>query len=578
MKEKIPRTPFSTPLSGSAKETEMRLKNIFSGPKKRPPALFLALVFAMCIFCGNLVSCQVAEAERETPDPAASGSEPPAASQPAEPAAPNSATRSAYVETLEDLFYRSILPDGGEAIFEDMSENTFALADVDGDGREELVLLTQPNIYAGYQGYILDYDQNAGSVYIQFESTPGFTFYRNGALRVDDHHAQGSWTSTFWPHSLYTYQPDTDSYELAGHVDAWEKEISDINPDNLPPFPTEKDVSGAGILYYIEGASRGDEVDQSVYLEWLEPILGDAQPLELEYLPLTEENISRIKAGPSQAWTPVELSNTIQPVCLVDEPYAGFTREETALLEDIPPDVAEQLPRQAVDPHRARRQDYWHDMLLPVAYDEAEDVTIYFVVVPSSMPDIEPGASPDLYALERRGIVIRRGSFAYYGDLAWYTNAHYGSAPLFYAGDLDGEEGDTDPEAALALAWGSGTGCYVESLYVIDLDYFNMCYITPDYSSLPLEITVSPDGKTARLVSGEKELDVDLTQLVEPFKGTVEVGSQVRFEEKDGQIFCDLELDFSCMTLEYLASVRFPVIFEDGVCKLGPAVQMDSFV
>ena len=145
MKEKIPRTPFSTPLSGSAKETEMRLKNIFSGPKKRPPALFLALVFAMCIFCGNLVSCQVAEAERETPDPAASGSEPPAASQPAEPAAPNSATRSAYVETLEDLFYRSILPDGGEAIFEDMSENTFALADVDGDGREELVLLTQPN-------------------------------------------------------------------------------------------------------------------------------------------------------------------------------------------------------------------------------------------------------------------------------------------------------------------------------------------------------------------------------------------------------------------------------------------------
>ncbi len=373
MKEKIPRTPFSTPLSGSAREVELRLKNIFSGPKKRPPALFLALVFAMCIFCGNLVSCQVAEAERETPDPAANGSEPPAASQP-------------------------------------------------------------------------------------------------------------------------------------------------------------------------------------------------------------EENVNRIEAGPSQAWAPVELKNSIVPDCLVDEPYAGFTREETALLEDIPPDVAEQLPRQAVDPHRARRQDYWHDMLLPVAYDEAEDVTIYFVVVPSSMPDIEPGASPDLYALERRGIVIRRGSFAYYGDLAWYTNAHFSSAPLFYAGDLDGEEGDTDPEAALALAWGSGTGCYVESLYVIDLDYFNMCYITPDYSSLPLEITVSPDGKTARLVSGEKELDVDLTQLVEPFKGTVEVGSQVRFEEKDGQIFCDLELDFSCMTLEYLASVRFPVIFEDGAYKLGPAVRMDSFV
>ena len=47
MNKKVPRTPFSTPLSGSARETEMRLRNIFSGPKKRPPMLFLALVFAV---------------------------------------------------------------------------------------------------------------------------------------------------------------------------------------------------------------------------------------------------------------------------------------------------------------------------------------------------------------------------------------------------------------------------------------------------------------------------------------------------------------------------------------------------
>ena len=63
MYEKMPRTPFSTPLSGSAKETELRLKNIFSGPKKRPPLPFLILMFSVCIFCGNLVSCQMAETE-----------------------------------------------------------------------------------------------------------------------------------------------------------------------------------------------------------------------------------------------------------------------------------------------------------------------------------------------------------------------------------------------------------------------------------------------------------------------------------------------------------------------------------
>ena len=68
MNEKMPRTPFSTPLSGSARETEIRLRNIFSGPKKRPPVLFLALMFSVCIFCGNLVSCQVKEVEPDRPD------------------------------------------------------------------------------------------------------------------------------------------------------------------------------------------------------------------------------------------------------------------------------------------------------------------------------------------------------------------------------------------------------------------------------------------------------------------------------------------------------------------------------
>ncbi len=503
MKNKMPRTPFSTPLSGSVKETEMRIRNIMSGPKRRSPLPFLILVFSLCVFCGNIVSCQVAEAEQDPPDisvPDTSLSAPvpvdqefplqseeeewllytfngqengqytgqaglvcldgkdltwkwpaegdvrdpdsPAGqayrdfwtghlavaapggvdvyavnpdfewggdepwsmwrldhnetfweaeetnlpmpiyfqslswlvgytndpggwrvlslepnreragletrmdcftltacmdngtgafttdlffsydSEPARPrsyselvraevraplpsaAVPDPEARAAYVRVLENLLNNSILPDNsdGTGIFSDMADNTFAVADVDGDGREELVLLTRPDIYAGYRGWVLDYYNNA--LVIQHSGFPSFTFYSNGAFAEDDSHAQGSWTSQFWPHDIYRYLPGSDSYELAGHVDAWEKVISDINPESLPPFPTEKDVSGAGILYYITPAEdlgpdfhgySKDAVDQSVYLAWLEPILGDARPLELEYLPLTEENINRLK-------------------------------------------------------------------------------------------------------------------------------------------------------------------------------------------------------------------------------------------------------------------------------------------
>ena len=57
MNEKMPRTPFSTPLSGSARLAELRIRNIFAGPKKRPPVPLMILAAALCLLCGNLVSC-----------------------------------------------------------------------------------------------------------------------------------------------------------------------------------------------------------------------------------------------------------------------------------------------------------------------------------------------------------------------------------------------------------------------------------------------------------------------------------------------------------------------------------------
>ena len=114
MFEEMPRTPFSTPLSGSAKETEIRIRNIMSGPKKRPPVLFLALMFSVCIFCGNLVSCQVKETE-----------------------APNAGASSSLAD----------LPDPPEQKLEmEIQEHQVVLqdedADLDGDGLADTVTAT----------------------------------------------------------------------------------------------------------------------------------------------------------------------------------------------------------------------------------------------------------------------------------------------------------------------------------------------------------------------------------------------------------------------------------------------------
>lgn len=63
MNNKMPRTPFSTGLSGSAKETEIRLRNIFAGPKKRPPVLLMVLTVVLILLCGNLVAFRALPAE-----------------------------------------------------------------------------------------------------------------------------------------------------------------------------------------------------------------------------------------------------------------------------------------------------------------------------------------------------------------------------------------------------------------------------------------------------------------------------------------------------------------------------------
>ena len=58
MKQNFPKTPFATRLSGDAKETELRIRNICQGKKKRPPIWVLILVASLALFCGGLVSCQ----------------------------------------------------------------------------------------------------------------------------------------------------------------------------------------------------------------------------------------------------------------------------------------------------------------------------------------------------------------------------------------------------------------------------------------------------------------------------------------------------------------------------------------
>ena len=201
--------------------------------------------------------------------------------------------RRIYAATLRNLLYSNILPDGKQAEMPAGTSSQFAVADVDADGKEELVLLYDSGVMANAVGYIIGYDTETKNIYLQLEEFPAFAFLKNGNLKALSSHNQ-TW-GEMWPYSLYQYLPESDSYKLSGYVHSEDKNVFELN-GATERYPNNADVSGTGTVYYVGvdhwGTTPIDEVD---YLAWLEANQGNTAELEIDYLPFTEENILEIE-------------------------------------------------------------------------------------------------------------------------------------------------------------------------------------------------------------------------------------------------------------------------------------------
>lgn len=213
--------------------------------------------------------------------------------QPAPPSEAEPAARAAYAAVLRNLLEHHILPDGTQLseddIFqEDLSLNTFAVADVDLDGREELILFFTTIYIAGMQGCVLDYDASTGQTYLELTASPGLSFYPGGYVKAAATHNQTN--GALWPYQLYQYQPETDTYQALYLVYSCDRESLE-RLGRGEEYPQAADKSGAGIVYYVNGTVP---VDQEDYLTWARSWTGGGEPLTLDELPLTAENIASL--------------------------------------------------------------------------------------------------------------------------------------------------------------------------------------------------------------------------------------------------------------------------------------------
>lgn len=267
---------------------------------------------ALCLLCLLLCLTACGEAPRDAlpAAPVRDAAAPPeaGAAVPEEPApTEDEARRAAFAEVLRTAHDHQVLPDGTQLDGADIGSvegNLFAVHDVDGDGREELVLLWQNAAMAGQTETVYGFDAAAGEVRQELRDFPGVIFYEGGAAEAPWSHNQG-WANEFWPYTLYQYRPETDTYENMGSVDAWDKTLM------ANGFPRDVDADGDGMVYVLltdnwdftchENPAAGTEywyyeeppVDGAEYLRWRNGVVGDADFLELSFLPLTAENIAR---------------------------------------------------------------------------------------------------------------------------------------------------------------------------------------------------------------------------------------------------------------------------------------------
>lgn len=215
---------------------------------------------------------------------------------------------AAYQAALRRLREEYQLPDGTAVDWDtewewySMEENTFAVLDIDQDGKQELLINYITALTAGQVQAVYGWDGKGKPLKEEFVDFPYTAFYDNGTVQANFSHNHGLAGEDFWPYTLYVYDGATDTYRYAVMVDAWDRRVAETDYEGNP-YPEEIDRDGDGIVFivtpYANGgladADRGKAVfSKAGYEEWRAPYFENAQEIDIPWQALTEENIAAI--------------------------------------------------------------------------------------------------------------------------------------------------------------------------------------------------------------------------------------------------------------------------------------------
>ena len=206
------------------------------------------------------------------------------------PAVEEPSASELYRQTLTDLHEKHLLPSGAELeIIGDVEQNRFAVYDIDGDDRDELILEISQAAAENCFTAVYDMDAN-GELRRELRYEAAVTFWTGGIVTAaypDAAEQEGD----FIPYAAAQYDQEQDVYAEFAYVSAIDRDALAAH-DLLDEYPESADKSKTGRVYCISGDTP---VDVTEYENWYAAWHTGLHETEIPLVELTEENIKKLE-------------------------------------------------------------------------------------------------------------------------------------------------------------------------------------------------------------------------------------------------------------------------------------------
>ena len=191
----------------------------------------------------------------------------------------------AYYNAIKTLDTTGFLPDGNYCFAVEQDGRTdverfrkqlecahgpirIAVADADGDGTNELLILIDGVCMADLDEYVYRYSEEKNGFELEFGSTAGFDYYENGVIKASPLHSMYSdYQDGFWPYTVYQYDENKKEFVEKVSVD----QITNV-PINSDVFPKEYDKDSDGKVYIVGQGESVKYLDEQEYRAWKKQI------------------------------------------------------------------------------------------------------------------------------------------------------------------------------------------------------------------------------------------------------------------------------------------------------------------